>query len=61
MSVVPLLPSRRRVLDMLLTAIGPATDASDHAGGPRLVLVTAPPGGGLTSFLRALQAALDVP
>ncbi|NHA01592.1 hypothetical protein G5V59_22375 [Nocardioides sp. W3-2-3] len=47
----PLVPTRRRALDGLVAAL-----ARDD--GPRLVLVTAPPGGGLSTFLRALAGAV---
>lgn len=44
----PLLPTRRRELDDLVARL------AEPSGGSALVVVTAPPGGGLTTFVRAL-------
>lgn len=47
----PLVPSRRRALDDLVAAVA-------RPSGSRLVLVTAPAGGGLSTFVRAVAAAI---
>ncbi len=49
-----LVPSRRRTLDALVGEIGRPAPGQ----GSRLVLVTAPSGGGLSTFVRALAAAI---